>query len=286
MRYFILDVFTEKRFKGNPLAVVLDADELSTQDMQAITREFNLSETTFVIRPTSPRAAVRVRIFTPALELPLAGHPVIGTWYLLASEKQIAVSDGWNTFQQEVLAGILPVEIRVAEGHVSEVWMTQGTPQYFETPAVEDVMNALRLKREDMSSSLPVQFVSTTGVKQLIVPLTRREALAGLRPSFDQFSTLLGHDSHLAYAFVEEDKQVRARAFFYAGNLVLEDPATGSAAGALTAYLWKYRGQSSLAVHQGEEMGRGAVIRTRISDDGLTVKVGGTAVIVASGTIL
>lgn len=286
MRYFILDVFTEERFKGNPLAVVLDADDLSTEAMQAMAREFNLSETTFVMRPTSPRAAVRVRIFTPALELPLAGHPVIGTWYLLASEKRIAVSDGWNIFRQEVLAGIFPVEIRVAEERVSEVWMTQGAPQYFENPPVEHVMDAFHLKREDLSSVLPVQFVSTTGVKQLIVPLTRREVLSRLRPSFDQFSALLGQDSHLAYAFVDEDNQVRARAFFYARNLVFEDPATGSAAGALTAHLWKYRGQSSLAVYQGEEMGRGAVIRTRISDDGLTVKVGGTAVIVATGTIL
>ena len=121
MRYFILDVFTEQIFKGNPLAVVLDADDLSSETMQSIAREFNLSETTFVLRPTSPVAERRIRIFTPTLELPLAGHPVIGTWYLLAFEKLVATSEGWNMFHQEILAGILPVGVEVRNGRISQV---------------------------------------------------------------------------------------------------------------------------------------------------------------------
>src|SRR6185436_19890171 len=132
MRYFILDVFTNQPLKGNPLAVVLDADNLSSETMLALAREFNLSETTFVLKPSSSKAERRVRIFTPALELPLAGHPVVGTWYLLASQKMVAVSEGWTTFHQELLAGILPVDVLVEGGRVVQVRMTQATPEYFE----------------------------------------------------------------------------------------------------------------------------------------------------------
>src|SRR5262245_51966431 len=105
MRYYILDVFTKKKFRGNPLAVVLDADDIPDATMQAIASEFNLSETTFILKPSSAKAERRIRIFTPALELPLAGHPIIGTWYLLAAEKLVATKQGMNTFQQEILAG-------------------------------------------------------------------------------------------------------------------------------------------------------------------------------------
>jgi len=286
MRYYILDVFTEQIFKGNPLAVVLDADGLSGESMQAIAREFNLSETTYVLRPTSPEAERRIRIFTPVLELPLAGHPVIGTWFLLASEKIVATSEGWNTFRQEVLAGILPIEIRVEEGRVREVWMTQATPQYFETIDPSRLLYAIGLTPDDTDAgtSLPAQFVSTA-VKQLMLPVKGREALRRIKPNPGELSAILGqHDSHLFYAFTSHEP-VYARALFCAGSLLFEDPATGSAAGALTAYLWKYRGRSSLSIHQGEEMGRGATIRSRISNDGGTVQVGGIAVIVAMGDI-
>src|SRR5262249_19039112 len=122
--------------------------------------------------------------------------------------------------------------------------------------------------------------------KQLMLPLKGRAALARIRPNPGELSALLGrYDSHLVYAFTADNQTVYARAFFCAGDLMFEDPATGSAAGALTAYLWKYRQNSSLAIHQGEEMGRGATIRCRISDDGSTVRVGGTAVVVAAGEL-
>ena len=287
MRYYVLDVFTDEMFKGNPLAVVLDADGLSSESMQALAREFNLSETTFVLQPRSRDAERRIRIFTPVLELPLAGHPVIGTWFLLASEKLVTAGEGWNTFRQEVLAGILPVDIRVESGRVSEVWMTQATPQYLEVLDTAELLHAIGLKREDShaEAALPVQFVST-GVKQLMLPLKQREALARIQPNASQLSSILGrYDSHLLYAFAEDQEDIYARAFFSAGPAFFEDPATGSAAGALTAYLWKHRSRSSLRVNQGEEMGRGAIIRSRISDDGKTVQVGGTAVIVAQGEI-
>src|SRR5262249_58573910 len=132
-------------------------------------REFNLSETTFVLKPSVATAERRVRIFTPALELPLAGHPVIGTWFLLATEKLIATSEGWNTFHQEVLAGILPVEILVERGTVSQVRMTQAKPQYFAEILVTPLAQALGISTSHLEPSLPTQFVPT-GIKQRLLP--------------------------------------------------------------------------------------------------------------------
>ncbi len=287
MRYFILDVFTDELFKGNPLAVVLDADGLSAEKMQSIAGEFNLSETTFVLKPSSSKAERRVRIFTPALELPLAGHPVVGTWYLLATQKMIAAADGWTTFQQELLAGILPVEVLVERGRVEQVRMTQARPEYFEIVSDDRVLRALGLTFDDINKTMPAQFVST-GVKQLMLPVQSRAALAKIQPVPAELGRLLAdRDSHLVYAFAEENGAVYTRGFFAAGTLTFEDPATGSAAGGLGAYLWKHRGLAApFEVRQGIEMGRGATIHVEVSGDGRVVKVGGSAVIVASGDLL
>src|SRR2546422_6219875 len=285
MRYYILDVFTEEKFKGNPLAVVLDADRLTTEAMQAMAREFKLSEPTFVLKPSSPKAKFRIRIFTTASELPLAGHPIVGTWYLLASEQLVATSEGWNTFQQEILAGVLPVEIRVEAGRISQVRMTQAPPQFYEEIEARPLIHSLRLSHGDMSTSLHAQFVST-GMKQLMLPLRALEVLSRIQPNPSELAPLLlQHESQLVYAFAEQSGKFYARAFFYAGSCFLEDPATGSAAGALGAYLWKYQGRRTVVVHQGEEMGRGATINVEVSSDGTVVKVGGAATLVARGEI-
>ena len=285
MRYYILDVFTEERFKGNPLAVVLDADRLSNEAMQAMAREFNLSETTFVLKPSSPGAKFRIRIFTPASELPLAGHPIVGTWYLLASEQLVATSEGWNTFHQEIPAGVLPVEVRVQAGRISQVRMTQAPPQFYEEIEAGPVLDSLHLFPGDMSESLHAQFVST-GMKQLMLPLRAREVLRRIQPNPRELAAiLLQRESQLVYAFAEQDGSFYARSFFYAGSSMLEDPATGSAAGALGAFSWKYQGRRTLVVYQGEEMGRGATINVEVSSDGTIVKVGGAATLVARGDI-
>jgi trans-2,3-dihydro-3-hydroxyanthranilate isomerase len=286
MRYFIVDVFTDQIFKGNPLAVVLDADELSAETMQAIAAEFNLSETTFVLTPSTSNAERRIRIFTPVLELPLAGHPVIGTWYLLATEKLVATKEGWTTFQQELLAGVLPVDVHVERGRVVQVQMTQATPEYFEIVSDDRMLRALGLTFEDINNSLPAQFVST-GVKQLMLPLKSRQTLKRIQPVAADLGRLLAdRDSTLVYAFAEDDGAIHARAFFAAGSTMFEDPATGSAAGGLGAYLWKHRGLAApFHINQGAEMGRGATILVEVSEDGRVVKVGGTAVIVGSGEL-
>jgi trans-2,3-dihydro-3-hydroxyanthranilate isomerase len=286
MRYFIVDVFTDEIFKGNQLAVVLDADGLSDGAMQAIAAEFNFSETTFVLTSSSERAAKRVRIFTPALELPLAGHPVVGTWYLLASQKLVPVKEGWTTFYQELQAGILPVEVLLEAGRVQQVRMTQAKPEYFEIVSDDRLLHALGLSFADIDNTLPAQFVST-GVKQLMLPLQSRAALQRIQPVAADLARLLAdRDSHLVYVFAEDAGTIYARGFFAAGAAMFEDAATGSAAGALGAYLWKHRSVAApFSIRQGIEMGRSAKIDVEVSEDGRTVKVGGTAVIVASGEL-
>src|SRR6202522_4860137 len=124
-RLYTLDVFTTKQFAGNPLAVVTDGDGLTTKRMQAIAREMNLSETVFIQRPTNNRALARLRIFTTTQELPLAGHPVIGTWFLLADLGVVPAQEGGVHVSQQTGAGVLPVEIRFKEGRPQRVTMTQ-----------------------------------------------------------------------------------------------------------------------------------------------------------------
>ena len=285
MRYFILDVFTNQPLKGNPLAVVLDADGLSSETMLALAREFNLSETTFVLKPSAPEAHRRVRIFTPSAGTSAGGTSRHRHVVLARCGKNGGDGEGWNTFHQEVLAGILPVEILVERGMVSQVRMTQAKPQYFEEMAGTSLAQALGLSASDLDSSLSPQFVST-GMKQLMLPVRSREVLRRIRPAFTQLEDLLAeHDSHLVYVFSEENGIHHARSYFAAGSFVAEDPATGSAAGALGAYMYKHRGLTALQVSQGIEMGRGATIHVEIASSGELVKVGGTAVVVARGDL-
>jgi len=220
------------------------------------------------------------------MELPLAGHPVVGTWYLLASQGLVRVKEGWNVFKQEVAAGILPVEILVERGTLQQVRMTQARPEYFEVVSDDRLLTSLGLTFENMNRSLPAQFVST-GMKQLMLPLRGREDLRRIRPQAQDLSRLLAdRDSHLVYAFAEEEGRIFARGFFSSGSAAFEDPATGSAAGALGAYLWKHRSiDAPLEVHQGVEMGRASKILVKVSSDGDVVKVGGSAVIIAEGEL-
>src|SRR6202047_4000270 len=132
-RLYTVDVFTTKRFAGNPLAVVTDGDGLSPARMQAVAREMNLSETVFVQRPSSNRALARLRIFTTTRELPLAGHPVIGTWFLLAELGVVPASEGHVQIMQQTGAGILPVEFSFHDGRPVRVTMTQKPARFVAT---------------------------------------------------------------------------------------------------------------------------------------------------------
>src|SRR5215831_14132320 len=161
-RYFTLDVFTTSRFEGNPLAVFTDGDGLSDDQMQIIAREMNYPETVFVQKPTDDRALARLRIFTTQQELKLAGHPVIGTWFLLAELGVVPAQEGGVHVQQQTGAGVLPVEIRFKEGRPQRVTMTQMEAKFRPAKLNKKALAAaLGLATSDFDSKLEPEFVST-----------------------------------------------------------------------------------------------------------------------------
>ncbi len=288
-RLYTLDVFTTKPFSGNPLAVITDGDGIPQARMQAIAREMNLSETVFVQKPTISRALARLRIFTTTQELPLAGHPVIGTWFLLAELGVVPASEGSVKVHQQTGAGILPVEVEFKKGHPKRVTMTQ-KPARFKRALIPiaDLAKALGLKEADFSSSLPVEFVST-GVSNLMVPLNRRETLSRIEMNMAALARLVNPGGVMAYCFAPG---TRGRAFAR-GMLpwgIIEDPATGSAGGSLGAFLVRHerlRTGETLRITQGVEMGRPSEIWVKVDAEHgkLIPKVTGAAVRIVEGRI-
>jgi trans-2,3-dihydro-3-hydroxyanthranilate isomerase len=282
-RLYTLDVFTTKPYTGNPLAVVTDGDGLSQAQMQAIAREMNLSETVFVQKPTNNRALARLRIFTTMTELPLAGHPVIGTWFLLAELGVVpASSEGRVHVLQQTGAGILPVEFTFRDGHPVLVTMTQ-KPARFAGSRMNraKLADALGLKFSDFHPKLPIEAVST-GIFNLMVPLKNRGVLRKIRMNMRALAELLSTSASVAYCFaLESNAHAFARGMLPWG--IIEDPATGSAGGSLGAYLvrhGKLRPTDTLAITQGVEMGRPSEIRVEIGSERgrLVPKVSGSAV--------
>jgi trans-2,3-dihydro-3-hydroxyanthranilate isomerase len=288
-RFFTLDVFTTTRFQGNPLAVITDGDGLSGDQMLAIAREMNLSETVFVQKPTEDRALARLRIFTTKEELKLAGHPVIGTWFLLAELGVVPAQEGGVHVLQQTGAGILPVEIRFKDARPQRVTMTQKEASF--KPSKIDTKKlaaALGLTHKDLHPKLPLEFVST-GIFNLMVPLRNRAALAKIQMNIVEMARLLGKQGALAYCFA-----VAANHSVYARGMMpwelYEDAATGSAAGSLGAYLVKHGlagAGHTLQITQGVEMGRPSQIEVEVSETGkkLIPRVSGAAVKVFEGVI-
>src|SRR6202043_4272993 len=175
-RFHTLDVFTTKRFEGNPLAVVTDGDGLSNDMMQAIACEMNLSETVFVQKPTNDRALARLRIFTTKAELKLAGHPVVGTWFLLAELGVVPAQEGGVHIMQQTGAGVLPVEIRFKDGRPQRVTMTQKDAPFRPAKLNKKALAAaLGLSPSDFDPHLDPEYVSP-GIFNLMVSLRNRSA--------------------------------------------------------------------------------------------------------------
>jgi trans-2,3-dihydro-3-hydroxyanthranilate isomerase len=288
-RLYQLDVFTTRPFAGNPLAVITDGDGLSVSRMQAVAREMNLAETVFVQRPTSNRALARLRIFTTRQELPLAGHPVIGTWFLLAELGVVPAQKGVVHILQQTGAGILPVAIQFAEGKPQRVIMTQRPARFHRARfSRAELAVTLGLTTADIEPSHPLEFVST-GIPNLMVPLRGRPALKRIRMDVRALRKLLGRDGTMAYCFALGG----TRRAFARGMLpweIYEDPATGSAAGSLGAYLVKHgylAAGRTLSILQGVEMGRPSQIRVEVKkeDDRLTPCVSGAAVRILEGLL-
>jgi len=309
-RFIQLDVFTKNAFSGNPLAVFPEAAGIEEALMQKIAREMNLSETVFVLPPTDERALRRLRIFTPARELPMAGHPVVGTWYLLAREGLVPRPEAGASIvrvHQEIGIGVLPVDVEFKDGAPSQVIMTQGK---FEVLArVEgaqeraEIERALGLAPEDFDESLPIEVIST-GISFLAVPLNSLMALSRCRIN----STLLSAIYKEAGAtgccvFTRETRDsgnesgAHMRMFAPADNIP-EDPATGSCAGALSSYLVYHdaleeveaeEGVFRFIIEQGDFIERPSRIHAEIRGARGSVeeaRIGGPSVIVAEGHLI
>lgn len=288
-RLYQLDVFTTKAFAGNPLAVVTDGDDLSQHQMQTVAREMNLAETVFVQRPTNNRALARLRIFTTTRELPFAGHPVVGTWFLLAELGVVPASEGPVQIQQQTGAGILPVEITFQSGRPAHVTMTQKEAR-FKTPRISRpaLAEALGLRTSDIDPSLPIESVST-GIFNLMVPLRKKTTLSKIQSNLRALFHLLNGNSTMAYCFA---LGAHGKAFSR-GMLpweIVEDPATGSAGGSLGAYLVRHKKlkpAEELSIIQGVEMGRPSEIHVRVGIEKgkLVPRVSGSAVRILEGHI-
>jgi len=288
-RFYTLDVFTTTRFEGNPLAVITDGDGLSNDAMLAVAREMNLSETVFVQKPTEDRALARLRIFTTREELKLAGHPVIGTWFLLAELGVVPAQEGGVHVLQQTGAGVLPVEIRFKDGRPQRVTMTQKDSAFRPAKLNKKALAAaLGLSVKDFDPKLEPEYVST-GIFNLMIPLRSRATLGKIVMNMAELRKLLGKNGTMAYCFACGDNGKA----FSRGMLpweLYEDAATGSAAGALGAYLVKHAKLSpayTLNILQGEEMGRPSHIEVDVTQSGkkLMPRVSGAAVRVFEGTI-
>jgi trans-2,3-dihydro-3-hydroxyanthranilate isomerase len=280
MDFFQVDVFTESAYEGNPLAVITDAESLSSKQMQAIAREMNLSETSFVTGVD--RDSYSVRIFTPEQELPFAGHPTIGTAWLLG---HLGMADG-DEFVQHSGAGQTPVRRRG-----DEMWFERsGSPGHDLEDREPDIARrlgkalgieagevGLEAREVGRSGHLRPAF-SNAGLDQLMVPVKNVAVLGRCRldPAFHEVA-----EGCYCFTAVQAGR-LQARAFF-PGLGVPEDPATGSAAAALGIYLANRVGNIDFEIRQGIEMGRPSVIKVRARED--NVEVGGRSVLVARGTL-
>jgi trans-2,3-dihydro-3-hydroxyanthranilate isomerase len=302
------DVFTDRPFCGNPLAVFPQADEIDGDVMMKIAREMNLSETVFVLKPEADNVLRRLRIFTPTREIPFAGHPIVGTWTALAQEGVVPVPEGGNGWQRifhEVGIGVLPVDIEFKDGRAVQVVMTQGKFEILheidDAHEQAEVARALGLSREDLDESLPIQVI-TTGLSCLAVPI---RSLADLRDCHVNASLLADiytrHGGTGCHAFTRETLEVgaaRAHARFFApADNIPEDPATGSACGALGAYLVHHGalilepedGRYKFVIEQGDFIHRPSRINLDVKGEAgrvEEVKVGGPAVQVARGEVV
>ncbi len=285
-----VDAFTERPLAGNPCAIVFNADDLTAVQMLAIAREMNLSETAFVLR--SAVADVGARYFTPAEEIPLAGHPTIATMHALVERGDIVLGAGVTAVTLELPAGVIPVEI-VADGRLRRITMSQKKPQFLAVYDPADVLPAFGLSANDLLPGAPIQTVST-GTPQLMIPLRSHEALRRCRLDMAAYTELRAQaDFFSPHLFCLEGATPTGRTFarhFGVPPDTMEDPFTGSATGGMAAYLWHYGLLDSPAfvAEQGHWMGRPGqawveVVGSR--EDIETVKVGGTAVTVLRGEL-
>jgi trans-2,3-dihydro-3-hydroxyanthranilate isomerase len=293
-RYVTVDVFTDRAFGGNPLAVVLDAGGLSTAQMQAIASEFNYSETTFVLPPHDPANNAQVRIFTVNQEIPFAGHPNVGTAFVLAT--QAAKPPARLLFEEG--AGLVPVEILKQDGRVVGAELTAPQPLAKLTQfSAEQAAAVVSLSSADIRTDRHPPLIVSVGLPFLVVELASRDALRRARPDAAAFARTFPCDgSDAVYLYTRdvptaEACDLQARMFHPGSSGLSEDPATGSATVATAALLAELSAERdaelSLRIGQGVDMGRPSLLLTRVRKANgvvMSAHVGGACVQMMEGT--
>ncbi|HEY9078263.1 MAG TPA: PhzF family phenazine biosynthesis protein [Anaerolineaceae bacterium] len=290
------DVFTNTPFGGNQLAVFPDGRGLTTNQMQSIALEMNFSETTFVLPPETPGASRRIRIFTPYVEMPMAGHPTVGTTYVLVEKGLVEPAPGTGEVIFDLGIGPVKVHIEQMDGG-SYVWMTHRPAVFSDhVPDRDAIATALGIKSDEIRDDLPLQIVST-GVPFLMVPMKTLAAAKKSRSESAALSRLFaGYESASIELFTTETELVGSLVHvrMYAPHTVgvVEDPATGSAAAPLGAYLARYGvlpgGEGRFWIEQGLEMKRPSRILVEVirnSENIEKIRIGGQTVIVAEGEL-
>jgi len=286
-----VDAFTDRPLGGNPCAVFFDADDLDDAIMLSLAREMNLSETAFVRR--SSVADFGARYFTPAEEIPLAGHPTIATVYALAVTDRLLVSGPLTTIHLELKAGVIPVEIHTACDVIQHIVMSQVKPRFLATYASAHIAPVFGLEAEDVFPGVPIQTVST-GTPQLMLPLRSLDALRRARLDVEAYNLIRAKaDFFSPHLFCLQGATRRGQTFarhFGVPPDLMEDPFTGSATGGMAAYLWRYGliANPLFVAEQGHWMNRPGQASVEVigpPEDILTVKVGGGAVAVLQGQL-
>jgi len=292
LKFYILDVFAEEKYTGNQLAVFRDVADLSGEMMQKIAREMHFSETTFILSDTERDGGYDVRIFTPEAELPFAGHPTLGTAFVIQQEilktkvERVVLNLG---------VGQIPVTFEYIGDKVDILWMKQKAPKFGQSYDREQIAKLIRIESSAIDERFPIQEVST-GFFSLIVPLKSLDAVKRSRIDRDLYDVFVergGAPGILVFAPETYNKDNQLNIRFYADALgVHEDPATGSANGCLAGYLIKnrYFGTSKIDIQneQGIEINRPSLIHIKAEDTGeaIDINVGGYVILVAKSELV
>ncbi len=287
----IVDVFAEEKFGGNQLAVFKNTHSLNTSEMQKIAKEMNYSETTFVLSDKTRNEGYDVRIFTPKTELPFAGHPTLGTAYVIHEE---VIKEQMIEIKLNLKIGQIPVTLEFENNQVHTLWMKQNPPIFGNQYGADRMAEILELNIEDIEESYPICEVST-GFFCFIVPVKTLAAVERARVNLKKFNEFIETTQAKTILFFTKEtlqKKNDLHVRFFAHYLgVPEDPATGSANGCLAAYLMKYRyfgtEKINVRVEQGYELGRPSLLLLESEEKAgeINVRVGGRVFMVASGRL-
>lgn len=289
--FYIVDVFAKKKFTGNQLAVFRNVKNLSGLEMQKIAKEMNFSETTFILSDKKKNGGYDVRIFTPEEEVPFAGHPTLGTAFIIQNK---IVKKPIRKIFLNLKAGRIPVSFYYIENRIDTLWMKQLKPKFGKKFEPDDISKILNINKNEIDTDFPIEVVST-GLPAIIVPVKKLNSVKQARINKDRYNKFIKKTDAKTFLIFskqtyipEHDLNVRFFADYYG---ISEDPATGSANGCLAAYLIKYRyfgtNQIDLKVEQGYEIGRKSLILLRAEEkkNGISIYVGGKVQIIANGEL-